>query len=148
MISALDFKYDCIDSNTNNPLYRLDSSCLEKDKVYLIFFEAGLENILLLRKLASLPSDVIDSLDLEEIDVKGIKIFTCSMPNEFGPTCCEMANQLDLEVRKISQAAFNKDHGVVIPASDKILVIREKGPSPIRCKITLINRNPSTPSNS
>lgn len=106
-------------------MYRLNTTHLKEDKVYLIFSEGHVEAHRVIDYLRYVTfSNALHKMQFETKNFRGLEFQAVSLPKEYTEACQNIAKQYKLRCSHISQAALSVGFGVVIPSSEKILVIR------------------------
>ena len=126
MSSMINFYYDCKDKyGLGIDMYRLDTKKLSDENLYLIFPRGHEETFYVIDYLRHITfSNGPSKLKTESKVMNGIEIFAASVPKEYRETCEKIAKNYNLSCHYMSVAALDSNSGVVIPKSDKILVIR------------------------
>ena len=111
--------------DSKKDMYWLDASRLSDEKIYLIFQESLAENFCVIDYLRYITfSQAPELVQIQTKTFKEIPFCAVSIPKEYKETCEKIAKFYSLNCKHISQAAFCGENGIVIPSSEKILVIR------------------------
>ncbi len=109
-------------------VFRLDTTRLASDRLYLIFHEMYQENTLVRDALKEVCATKGDELIEESRSFKGQQYTAVSFPKKYRDSCIQIAAKLHLSLTQISQGAVQPLlHSVtIIPSHPDILVIRRK----------------------